>query len=78
MQKWESSGVTKVGAMFSRQLRVRMDRASLWEPSVSPPRGRRPPLYLRGGGLVYGRRRDRSGPTGLGMGVKLMSVKHQR
>ena len=33
-------------------------------------RGRLPPLYPRGGGgLVYGRRSDGSGPTGLRMGL---------
>ena len=54
--------------MNTKSVQDFMDRAPVWEPSVSPHReGAAPPS---GGGLVYGRRRDRSGPTGLGMGLQ--------
>jgi hypothetical protein len=48
-----------------------MDQATIGDPSVSQhrePEGAGPPPTLRGG-LVYGRIRDRSGPTRLGMGL---------
>jgi hypothetical protein len=57
-------------AMFLLLILISMDRALQRRTQRQPtPRGRRPPLYPRGGGggLVYGRRKNECGPTGLWM-----------
>ena len=50
------------------QANISMDQAPMGGPSSSPRREGASPPSTRGGGLVYGRMRDGSGPTGLGNG----------